>query len=76
MGAGCRECEADQEHCHGTVIVHSQWRSECTEDGCTTPELIGHNFVVDCDVVGCGCAQPIGSAASLASSIGVTSGSG
>ncbi|WP_231645281.1 hypothetical protein [Mycolicibacterium mengxianglii] len=67
MNAHCRDCEADQDHCHGTVIRHTLWRSECTEDGCTAPELIGHTYVMDCDAVGCACGQPMGSADVLAS---------
>lgn len=67
MEARCRECEAAQQHCHGTVIVHSHWRSECTEEDCTAPELIAHTFVMDCAAVGCQCAQPMGSTAVFAS---------
>lgn len=71
MEAGCRECTADGglgiEHCHGTLIVHTLWRSECTDDQCTTPELFTHTFVIDCDAVGCECVQPIGSAEVFAS---------
>ena len=46
------------EHCHGTVIRHPLRRSECTEEGCTSPELLAHVFVIDCDAIGCGCAEP------------------
>lgn len=45
------------DHCHGTLIRHWLHRSECTEDGCTSPELMPHAFVVDCDAVGCRCAE-------------------
>jgi len=57
MSTGCRDCRAGLDHCHGTIIRHWSHRSECTEDGCTSPELIPHAFVVDCDAVGCGCAE-------------------
>jgi hypothetical protein len=57
-----------EEPCHGTLIVHALLRSDCTEDHCTTPELMAHAFVVDCDAVGCECTQPIGSGDVLASS--------
>ena len=57
-------------------IVHAAWRSECTEDGCTTPQLIAHTFVMDCDAVGCDCAQPMGSGAVFASSTASTAASG
>ncbi|WP_264038081.1 hypothetical protein [Mycolicibacterium tokaiense] len=64
MVVGTEGMEAD---CTGTLIVHALLRSDCTEDQCTTPEIMAHAFVVDCDAVGCECAQPIGSAAVRAS---------
>jgi hypothetical protein len=57
MSALCGDCLAGLEHCHGTIIRHWLHRSECTEDSCTTPELLPHTFVVDCDAVGCECAR-------------------
>ena len=63
------------EHCHGTVIRHALQWSECTEEDCVTPE-VAHAFTVDCDAIGCSCAQPIGSADCNASSTGWASGSG
>ena len=57
MTAGCRDCRAGFDHCHGTLIIHSLARSECTETDCAIPELFTHAFVVDCDAVGCACAQ-------------------
>lgn len=56
MTIQCRECGAGLEHCHGTVIHHARHRPECTEDGCTTPEVL-HVFSIDCDAVGCVCAE-------------------
>ncbi|HTY33500.1 hypothetical protein [Mycobacterium sp.] len=57
MSAECRECRAGLDHCHGTIIRHSLRRWECTEPDCDSPELLVHTFVVDCDAVGCGCAD-------------------
>ncbi|MFN8032670.1 MAG: hypothetical protein U0Q47_05125 [Mycobacterium sp.] len=57
MGMNCRECVAGLAHCHGTLIVHSGHRPECTEADCECPELIFHSLVIDCDTVGCDCAQ-------------------
>jgi hypothetical protein len=62
MSSMCRECEAGLAHCHGTLILHSGARPDCTDPDCSYPELTIHTFVVDCDVVACECAQPIGSA--------------
>jgi hypothetical protein len=55
MNTSCRDCRAGLDHCHGTIIRHSLRWSECTEEGCTSPELTLHTFVIDCDAVGCGC---------------------
>lgn len=77
MGAICRECEAELEHCHGTVIRHTLRYAECTEGDCAGPELTVHTFVVDCEVIGCECAQPIGSSAgprSMSASLGSVAG--
>ncbi len=61
MTADCRDCRAGLDHCHGTVIRHSQgrvWgRTECTEPDCFSPELLPHAFVIDCDAVGCVCTD-------------------
>ena len=65
----CRGCRADLEHCHGTVIHHALRRSECTEYDCVTPEVV-HAFSIDCEAIGCTCAQPMGSADWSASSTG------
>jgi hypothetical protein len=54
MSSECHECLAGLEHCHGTVIQHAWYRSECTEDACITPEVV-HAFSVDCDALGCTC---------------------
>ncbi|EHI13697.1 hypothetical protein [Mycolicibacterium thermoresistibile] len=56
MSGECRECRAGLQHCHGTVIHHVRYRSECTEDGCDTPDAL-HTFVVDCESVGCVCSR-------------------
>jgi hypothetical protein len=58
MSSECRGCEAGLEHCHGTVIHHVRFRSECTEDDCVTAEVV-HAFSVDCDAIGCVCAATV-----------------
>lgn len=59
MSFDCRQCDAGVEHCHGTVIRHPRQRSECTEDGCHHPEGMPHAFSIDCDAVGCTCADAV-----------------
>jgi len=58
MSSECRECLAGLEHCHGTVIHHTRHRSECTEEGCVTAEVV-HAFVIDCDAIGCTCGDAV-----------------
>ncbi|BDB45736.1 MULTISPECIES: hypothetical protein [Mycobacterium] len=70
MSTGCRDCRAGFDHCHGTMIVHSLSRPECTEPDCAVPELFTHAFVIDCDVVGCECAQADGEAGWSAHRVG------
>lgn len=57
MTTGCRDCRAGVEHCHGTSVRHFLRRSECTDENCPGPELTPHAFVIDCDAVGCACAE-------------------
>ena len=52
----CRDCQAGLEHCHGTLIHHVWQAAECTEDGCPG-EMLPHSFALDCEAVGCRCAQ-------------------
>ncbi len=58
MSIQCRDCLAGLEHCHGTVVHHVRYRAECTDDGCTTPE-IAHTFSIDCESIGCPCCRDI-----------------
>lgn len=59
MSAHCHDCRDGLDHCHGTVIHHALRRPECTEPDCVSPELLRHTFVVDCEAVGCGCAESV-----------------
>jgi len=56
MRMRCRYCRDGLEHCHGTIIIHSQRRAECTDD-CDGPELVAHAVRIDCDAVGCACGH-------------------
>jgi len=56
MDDHCRACRAGLEHCHGTLIHHVTHAPECTEDGCAGG-VLAHAFAVDCEAVGCRCAQ-------------------
>jgi hypothetical protein len=69
MDSDCRGCRTELDHCHGTVIHHGMLWTECTEDGCVMAEVV-HAFTIDCEAIGCACAQPMGSAEDRASETG------
>jgi hypothetical protein len=54
----CRECLDGLDHCHGTVILHARFGSECTEPECERPD-VAHAYRLDCDAIGCKCAVTI-----------------
>jgi hypothetical protein len=45
---------AFDDRCHGTVIVHADLGTECTEPDCDGVDA-PHAFRIDCDAVGCRC---------------------
>ncbi len=54
----CMRCERDLDHCHGTLVVHVDGGSDCTEPGCDDLDGVRHTLVVDCGSVlahGCTC---------------------
>jgi len=61
MSKQCRDCVAEVEHCHGTVIHHAWYGIECTEPDCVTPEVV-HAFSIDCEAIGCTCDVTIAKA--------------
>jgi hypothetical protein len=63
MDTGCRACRLGLDHCHGALIHHPYRRDECTEDDCFTPGA-GHDVHLDCEAVGCSCAEAFSVSAS------------
>lgn len=57
MGNECRECLAGRPHCHGTLIHHAGQSPQCTEPGCSHPEILLHSLTVDCEAIGCECGE-------------------
>lgn len=57
--AACRDCSDDTDHCHDTLVVHTDGYIECTADGCVAV-LARHVFVVPCGDLGpnCACGEP------------------
>ena len=43
------------DHCHGTLVVHSDRNMDCTDPRCTLPELLRHDLIIDCMAVRGGC---------------------
>lgn len=57
--SSCADCGGDVapyiDHCHGTLIVHSDRSLECTDSACQLPELLRHDLIIDCVAVAGGC---------------------
>ncbi len=53
---GCLDCAGSLDHCHGTLVVHTDFTVECTETGCVLVHRERHALVVDCAAVAGGCA--------------------
>jgi hypothetical protein len=57
--SSCPRCGRDVDpyidHCHGTLVVHRDRRLECTDPACELPELLRHEFTIDCMAVLGGC---------------------
>lgn len=47
----CPSCTTDLDHCHGTLVLHSDELVECTEPGCHDFDLIRHALTVTCEEV-------------------------
>jgi hypothetical protein len=53
--SGCSDCGRDIDHCHGTLVLHSDRTVECTNAACELGDLLRHVFVIDCVSVLGGC---------------------
>jgi hypothetical protein len=53
--SSCPDCGLRVDHCHGTLVVHSDRTVECTDAACELPDLLRHEFVIDCLAVMGGC---------------------
>jgi hypothetical protein len=51
----CPDCGLDLDHCHGTLVIHGDRTTECTNPACELPDLLRHAFVIDCLAVSGGC---------------------
>ncbi|MGN7134171.1 hypothetical protein ACTHQY_12960 [Rhodococcoides corynebacterioides] len=52
----CPDCTGSLDHCHGTLVVHTDYTVECTEAGCVLTHRERHALVVDCTAVAGGCS--------------------
>jgi hypothetical protein len=54
----CSGCDPDLDHCHGTLVVHSDDTVDCTDDACNLGDPMRHSLIVDClAVLGDCCAK-------------------
>jgi hypothetical protein len=52
----CADCGADVDHCHGTLVVHGDGTTDCTDATCAGADPLRHALIVDCEaVLGGGC---------------------
>jgi hypothetical protein len=57
MTTECPLCNRGIEHCHGTLVVHSDGTAECTDMTCEDLYVDTHELVLECVqlVNGCVC---------------------
>jgi hypothetical protein len=55
--SSCPDCGLRVDHCHGTLVVHAGRTLECTDAACELPDLLRHEFVIDCMAVLGGCCM-------------------
>ena len=55
--SSCPDCNQHVDHCHGTLVVHTDRTVDCTDTTCEFPDLLRHGFVVDCMAVLGGCCM-------------------
>lgn len=57
--AACATCEADEVHCHGTLIRHHDGSLECTSGAQCAAQPDEHLLDVSCDdgTLGCRCVD-------------------
>ena len=53
--SSCPDCGLGVDHCHGTLIVHTDRTAECTDAACELADLLRHLFIADCIAVLGGC---------------------
>jgi hypothetical protein len=51
----CPDCGLNVDHCHGTLVVHSDRFVDCTDASCVFPDPLRHELLVDCVAVLGGC---------------------
>jgi hypothetical protein len=58
--SSCPDCRSGIDHCHGTLVLHSDGTFECTDPGCELGDTLRHAYVIDCSVVLGGCCSADG----------------
>ncbi|MET0135276.1 MAG: hypothetical protein ABW215_16985 [Kibdelosporangium sp.] len=55
MVTECPLCSRGIDHCHGTLVLHSDGTAECTDGTCEGPDDETHVLVLACVQVAGGC---------------------
>ncbi|PXY31941.1 hypothetical protein [Prauserella muralis] len=55
----CKSCLTGLDHCHGTLVRHTDGGADCTDQGCADLDIVRHDLVIECHTIegGCGCAD-------------------
>ncbi|WP_132878014.1 hypothetical protein [Tamaricihabitans halophyticus] len=56
---GCRDCAADLDHCHGTLLTHQDGPVQCTDAACRDDDPARHRLQAGCaELAYCECVAP------------------
>jgi hypothetical protein len=53
----CPDCGTELDHCHGTLIAHSDGTLDCTDAACLVADPMRHTLIIDCAAVLGGCCD-------------------
>ncbi|HWD03011.1 MAG TPA: hypothetical protein VG674_11220 [Amycolatopsis sp.] len=53
----CAFCTSGIDHCHGTLVVHSDGGfADCTDETCEDLDRVRHTLIIDCHALDDECA--------------------
>ncbi|MEU5840894.1 hypothetical protein [Rhodococcus sp. NPDC047139] len=52
----CSQCNHELDHCHGTLVLHTEASADCTDPGCVDFAIVRHTLVLECAELDGGCS--------------------